>query len=102
MPRCHIYQSISLSQAKSLHLQHETNIVVICYTTTKIIKLSMTATENNDGILPKIYVIYNRRKTKKGKKKYIMKTYSANAPNITTNITSQLKRRKKKSSPKIR
>ena len=62
----------------------------------------MTATENNDGILPKIYVIYNRRKTKKGKKKYIMKTYSANAPNITTNITSQLKRRKKKSSPKIR
>jgi len=29
----------------------------------------MTATENNDGILPKIYVIYNRRKTKKGKKK---------------------------------
>lgn len=28
----------------------------------------MTATENNDGILPKIYVIYNRRKTKKEKK----------------------------------
>ena len=45
----------------------------------------MTATENNDGILPKIYVIYNRRKTKK-EKKILWKQFSENKKKIQIQI----------------